>query len=774
MSSLNKSLSTRLSVYIVAIVTTLFAISFVVYFKFAEKTIKQAAYEKSELELEIITSTIDEKLGLIEQGIHDAIFYTEQSMGDYDAMVDVLYNLVACNPNVYGAALAFEPRYFPDRGEFFMPYVFRDEKEELQLKWHGGDEYNYHYMDWYLIPKLLNKPYWSEPYVDDVFMSTYTVPLRDRGGEIIGVITADVSLELLTELVVDLKPYENSYAVMISRNGYYLAHNDSSLVLNDTFFTHTQELGSNSSHEEIRDLGERMVAQQSGNTTITIGGKRHYAFYAPIKRAGWSIVAASQVRDVLSGLRSMAAGMVFVLISGLIVVFLFVWAVVKSVTWPLTKFTDTASVIAKGNFDAPLPEVDNRDEVYDLREAFVNMQHSLKNYIEELNSTTKARERIESELEIATTIQMGMLPTIFPPHPNLPDVDLFATLIPAKEVGGDLYDFFVSKGKLYFTVGDASGKGVPASLLMAVTSSLFRSVAAHIADPAQILYNINNSIAETNDANMFITLFVGELDLDSGEMIYASAGHNAPVLLRDGKASFIEVDPALPLGAMSDISYGTKRMTLTPADALLLYSDGLTEAENKAQDLYSDERLLEVVEGIGAGSKAVDILSRVKESVDTFVDGNEQSDDLTMLALKLKEKITARELTIKNDVAEISRLAEFVEMLGEERGFDPALTMNLNLALEEAVSNIILYAYPEKMGELITVKCVNVAGSLVFTISDSGVEFDPTTVEEADVTLSVEERGTGGLGIFLIRQIMDDVTYQRIENKNVLTIKKNL
>ncbi|MFI3333382.1 MAG: SpoIIE family protein phosphatase [Rikenellaceae bacterium] len=774
MKSIKKSLSTRLSVYIVSIVTTLFALSFAIYFLFAERTIKEDAYRQAELELDKITSTIDAKLALVEQSVHDAIFPIEQNMGDYDAMIESLHNMVSTNPIIYGASLAFEPNYFPDQGKFFMPYIYR-ESDKIQLIWQGNDDYNYHVMDWYIIPKLLNKSYWSEPYYDGVFMTTYTVPLRDEKENIIGVITADLSLELLTNLVVDMKPYKNSYAVMISRNGYYLAHNDSSLVLNDTFFTHTQELDSNSSHAEIRELGKQMKLLNSGNTTISINGNRHYAFYSPITRTGWSIVAASRVSDVLSDLRSMAVKVWSVLLLGLIVIFIFVWIVVRRITSPLKQFTKTASIVAQGEFNTPLPEIATRDEVYDLREAFINMQHSLKEYIEELHSTTKARERIESELEIATTIQMGMLPTIFPPHPNLPDVDLFAALIPAKEVGGDLYDFFVSGGKLYFTVGDASGKGVPASLLMAVTSSLFRSVAAHIGDPAKILYNINNSIAETNDANMFITLFVGELNLTTGELIYSSAGHNAPVLLRNGEATFIDVVPALPLGAMSDIEYSNHTMRLDSSDTLLLYSDGLTEAENREQELYSDERLLECMMAIAPQSSAATFIAEIKQSVDLFVGENEQSDDLTMLVLKPKERIEMkRELIIKNEISELNRLAEFIEMLGDERGFDPALTMNLNLALEEAISNIILYAYPEKMGELINIACVDIGGTLIFTISDSGVEFDPTQVEEADVTLSAEERGIGGLGIYLIRQIMDDVKYQRIENKNVLTIKKKL
>ncbi|MFI3315015.1 MAG: SpoIIE family protein phosphatase [Rikenellaceae bacterium] len=641
MNWLKKSLSNKLSLYIVTIVTLLFTLSFIIYYLFAERVIKEAAYKNSELELVQITSTIDTQLALVEQSIHCAIFSAKHSLDNHELMHEVILNIITTNPNIYGVGLSFEPWYFPDKGEFYTPYYFRDSSGKINFYANYYDDgYNDHIMEWYLIPKLLEQPYWSEPYFDDVLMITYSVPVYDNNNDLIGIIIADVSLELLTELVVDMKPYDNSYAVMISRNGYYLAHNNSSFVLNETFFTHTQVLDSNSSHAEIHQLGKEMISLNNGHTKILINGQSYYAFYAPVKRTGWSICTASLEGDILSGLHNVAKFVWSILLFGLVFIFLFVWLVVKKITSPLKSFTQTTAIIAQGNFDTPLPEISTKDEVYDLREAFVNMQKSLKEYIEELNETTKAKERIKSELEIATTIQMGMLPTIFPPHPNLPNVDLFATLIPAKEVGGDLYDFFERNEKLFFVVGDASGKGIPASLLMAITSSLFRSIAEQIDDPAKILQSINNSIAESNDANMFITLFVGELTLETGEIIYSSAGHNAPVLLRDGKATFIDVKPALPLGIMSSVKYSNQTMTLSSKDTLLLYSDGLTEAENQKQELYSDNRLLEQMEVIPAQNSATEFISALKESVDRFVGGNEQSDDLTMLVIKRKEKTT--------------------------------------------------------------------------------------------------------------------------------------
>ena len=215
-----------------------------------------------------------------------------------------------------------------------------------------------------------------------------------------------------------------------------------------------------------------------------------------------------------------------------------------------------------------------------LHDSFEHMQQSLVAYIDELKDTTAKKERIESELRIAREIQMGMVPKIFPAFPEREDVDLYAKLIPAKEVDGDLYDFFIEDNKLYFIVGDVSGKGVPASLVMAVTCRLFRTVASHFQKPSEIVTSLNDTLAENNESNMFCTFFLGILDLQTGYMQYCNAGHNAPVVMRaSGKTEFMEVVPNLPLGLFEGFPYDGQECTLMKGDSLFLYTDGVTEAE---------------------------------------------------------------------------------------------------------------------------------------------------------------------------------------------------
>jgi sigma-B regulation protein RsbU (phosphoserine phosphatase) len=264
------------------------------------------------------------------------------------------------------------------------------------------------------------------------------------------------------------------------------------------------------------------------------------------------------------------------------------------------------------------------------------MQQSLVTYMDELKQTTASKERIESELRIARDIQMGMVPKNFPPYPERNDVDLYAKLIPAKEVGGDLYDFFIKDEKFYFIVGDVSGKGVPASLVMAVTCRLFRTVATHFNTPAEIVTALNDTLADKNESNMFCTAFIGVLDLQTGFMQYCNAGHNAPVMMHgSGKMEYMNVQPNLPLGLFEGFPYTGQECTLTKGDSLFLYTDGVTEAESITKELYSEEHLLEFLAAYHQVEPAK-VVDEVHHDIERHATGAEQSDDITIMFINYK------------------------------------------------------------------------------------------------------------------------------------------
>lgn len=382
-----------------------------------------------------------------------------------------------------------------------------------------------------------------------------------------------------------------------------------------------------------------------------------------------------------------------------------------------------------------------------------------------LAAVSSQNERIENELTIARTIQMAMLPKVFPPFLDRLDMNVYGMVEPAKEIGGDLYDFYVRNDKLFFAIGDVSGKGIPAALVMAMTRSLFRSVTSYEERAEHIMMRLNDALTEQNDQNMFVTLFLGVLDLTTGKLNYCNAGHNAPILHQ----RFMDVKHNLPLGIQRDFAYEAQQIQMHYNDALFLYTDGLTEAENGKHEQYGEQQMLDKIIAL-VDSRPREVVEQMYADVKRFVDGAQQSDDLTMLCIRYQTPA----IVMRNDIQQIPTLAEWIDALGIPQN----LNMPINLALEEAVSNVMLYAYPGRDDGKVIVEFVRSkthdGERLLFTITDTGIPFDPTAQKEADITLSAEERSIGGLGIHLVRQIMDEVVYRREETRNILTLIKKL
>ena len=470
-----------------------------------------------------------------------------------------------------------------------------------------------------------------------------------------------------------------------------------------------------------------------------------------------------------------------VFVVGLSSLFVFcTWAIYKMVR-PLRQFADSAISIAGGNLDTPLPAIHSEDELLQLRNTFEYMQHSLKQHINDLQTTTASKERLQSELKIAHDIQMGMIPTTFPQRQ---DLDLYASMTPAKEVGGDLYDFIIEDEELFFIIGDVAGKGVPASLYMAVTRTLFRNLAGNYQSAANIVREMNHAIASTNDSFIFVTVFVGVLDMKTHHLTYCNAAHNAPVIITsEGKCRLLEVETNLPIGVEDRYNYGEQQVDFPPGSALLLYTDGLTEAMYFSNDgsrkLFGEDRVLHDVEKNSRAS-AIEVIDFLKQHVSVFADGTEQSDDLTMLFVRhgtAQEhgSTPSRRLIMKNEMTEVGRLRTFFFSVCREHGIDDETAKTLNLALEEWVANVIGYAYPKGMRGHVEVTADVSDDVLTLVIKDHGVAFDPTQHTEVDVDAGLDDRQIGGLGIHLVRTIMDTVSYERTaDGYNCLTLKKHL
>ena len=396
--------------------------------------------------------------------------------------------------------------------------------------------------------------------------------------------------------------------------------------------------------------------------------------------------------------------------------------------------------------------------------------HRLVRNLLKLNEIQIKEQHIEDELAIASTIQQALLPS-GKLNPSIHSIDINGLQIPAKFVGGDLYDYYVRDNKLLFCVGDVSGKGVPAALLMTISHSLFRTVSAREDHPEQIMETLNSSISDNNPDIMFITMFLGVMDLSTGIIRYCNAGHNPPIVIRNGQAELLSTEPSLLLGVEMNARYTANVLTLSPGDTLFLYTDGLTEAENIRKELFGERRALETAATSGTLT-ASEQMERMHQAVHTFVDGAEQSDDLTMLVIRFMGSDNT--LCMSNDIEELNKLEPFLNGIFERENLDMSMLPQIDLALEEAVTNIIMYAYPE--GEKGTAELtVEVAdGQISATLIDSGTPFNPLQQQEANLDVSLEERKIGGLGIHLIKEIMDEVDYAYEEGRNLLRMKKRL
>jgi len=776
-----RKLSIKVSLWVVFFAAIIFNVALGFLFYQAREAVREEAISKATQILKNTSIRVESILNRVEVASNMTMWLVQRHPDRADSMFVYSRGMLLNNPDFYNCSIAFEPYYFKDKGRYFSAYT-KYIGDSIRTIQGGNDNYQYFYMDWYLMAKLLDKPSWTEPYMDiDVATNTsemvtsYCQPLKNHQGEVIGVINTSLSLNWLSHTISAVKPFPNSYSIMIGRGGTYFVHPDSTKITRQTIFTQTLE------HPDtaLTALGHAMQRGEEGLKQMNIDGKDCYVFYKPLGQTGCSMAVVCPESDIFHGfdrLRNSVRAIVFV---GLFLMLFFFIRVITSELQPLRRLAEEAETIASGQFDTQLPELQRIDEIGQLSQSFGNMQQSLVKYIEELKDTTIQKASIERDLSIASDIQMGMLPVKFPTKEDRDDVQLYASLTPAKAVGGDLFDFYFRDEKLFFCIGDVSGKGVPASLFMAVTRSIFRTVSVHESMPDRIVTIMNRTIADMNKTNMFVTLFVGVLDLPTGRLHYCNAGHDAPLLVGAGVGE-LSCDTNIPVGFMPQWKYTLQEAHIFTGTTIFLFTDGLTEAEDINHAQFQMERVNEVAGQALAQQmqEPKELIGSMTEAVHQFVGDAEQSDDLTMMAIqyiKQQHDVKFRKsIVLPNDVKEVSKLTAFVEEVCEAMGFDGALTAQLTLAIEEAVVNVMKYAYPPQKRGDVTIEAQSNDLRLKFTIIDSGMPFDPTVRAEVDTTLSAEDRPIGGLGIHLVRKIMDSINYERVDSLNVLTLRKKL
>jgi len=388
---------------------------------------------------------------------------------------------------------------------------------------------------------------------------------------------------------------------------------------------------------------------------------------------------------------------------------------------------------------------------------------------------SEQKVRMEDELSIGREIQMSMLPLVFPPFPDYTEFSIYASVEPAREVGGDFYDFFfIDDENFCVCIGDVSGKGVPSALFMAVTKTLIKSRATDDFSTASILTHVNTELSLDNKSCMFVTIFLGILNIRTGRLTYSNAGHNPPYVRRmDGTLQRLDSRHGPVIGAVSGMTYGEEATVLSHGDLLYMYTDGVTEEMNADDELFSEQRLAELLT-----SKEVDSVEAAVRGTISAVQGfqgeTEQSDDITVLALRFQvdpaSEPAALHMVIKNELSEIENVNARFEKFARDNNLAAVIGQKMGIAFDDLLNNVISYAFRDDGRHEVDIKAELVGGRLTITISDDGVPFNPLGVQAPDTRLSVDERELGGLGIHLVRNLVDHISYQRRINRNVLSV----
>lgn len=632
------SISFRINSRVLFVTLTLFLFILTFYYYYSRYVIRNSAREYAIQLAENIEGKIENKLQSLEQIPQMISLMMEKDVIDKDSLSNFLLTVLQENDELCGSAIAFEPSFYPEKGIYFSPYAYRN-SEGIHSMMLGGSDYEYFYMDWYQIPKMLQEPYWSEPYFDEggggFLMSTYSVPFyknTEEGRIFAGIATIDIALYHLTDMVSNIKIFETGYAFMLSRNGWVLAHPDSTQIMNESVFSTSEAWGDPILREIGRDL-------QKGNSKFRDYNLRNknkrWIYYTPLESGQYSVAVVYPDEEIYASLNRMTLIMILQILVGIILLVFLTIKIVNKIASPLVQFAQASKDIAGGNFNVKLPIIKTEDEMLELHNAFSYMQKKLHEYVDNLIKTTAAKENIESQLRIASEIQMSMIPKDNSIKFDNITFDISGFMNPAKEVGGDLYNFFmIDNDHLGFTIGDVSGKGVPAALFMSMTNILIKSIAMSGSSPAEVLFKANNGLCNDNVQCMFVTLLFGKLNIRTGEVQYSNAGHNPFILIgKDGIPKYHKIEPGIVLAAFEDYVFVNETLTLDKGDTIFMYTDGVTEAMNWEQKLYGEERLLNVITEYRK-ENIKDIISKTLDGVAVFVDGTEQSDDITLLVLR--------------------------------------------------------------------------------------------------------------------------------------------
>jgi sigma-B regulation protein RsbU (phosphoserine phosphatase) len=759
-----------------------YVLIFAVAFSFSSKIIQS----KVEAIGENVVTAVANKVDIITEDVANITEITEfflQQKIDYNLIPGLLKTILTVHSNIFGISMSFEPYSALPHQKYFSPYCLRM-KDKVDCVMLGGDAYDYFEMGWYKHSKDTGKASWTEAYTDPqisgaTYIISHSAPIYQKDGEkevFRGIVSADISVEWLQQTISEAVKVYGGYAFVVSGEGNLLTFPQKEFKDNISIRSIARE----KNDEKFISIADEIVAGRRGASRIIdpLSGKRAWIFYRPVGVNNWSAGVVFIQDELLADIISIEKMIIITSIFGLILLVTTTIVLSKRITKPLIMLSTAARRIARGEMDAAVPSLGRKDEVGTLAGSFNLMQTELKKYISKLTISVAKQERIENELKIAHDIQQGIVPTKFHAFGKSFNVTAFGTLQPALEVGGDLFDTFeIDEKRTLFVVGDVSDKGVHAALMMAVVSTILRSVTKHLKNPDDIMRILNREIIKRNNKSMFVTLFCAILNNDTGVFRFSNAGHPPPILVRKNcDPSLIIGNAGMPLGVKPDAEFSWQIIELSDDDKVVIYTDGVTEAANISEEFFGEERLLSSIKQNSSLPPRI-IVQDVIVELKKYSANRPPSDDIAMLAFSFKApspdgKPGNKEIEILNRPEEIERMSLEIGKFATDFGASPEEVLEMQLAAEEIVINIINFAHEDALNHTIYLSLKTADRKISITIIDDGSPFDPTKAVSPDIEAPLEKRDIGGLGIFLGKKMTGDVAYERVGSFNRLTLSK--
>ena len=729
--------------------------------------------------IEVLRDEIDDDIVKIENNSKDlaligSLFHKtdKNSTLTEEVIKKIFYNY----PESLGGGIWFEPYVVDNTQKRFCFYAFRNEKGEVVIdKSFNSEEYNYLNQGWYrqIFSQIKNKKVdvaWSLPYYENqgsrTLMITAGSGIYDTSGNLIGISTVDWQISSIEEQIKNMKFVLKVSPQSSFSSGKYIKHQfalfanktDNYVIISTDPYL-DDELLVGKSLENIPWYNDNLIHEWF----LTYHG-RMYVPYVKNFSNGMLLIFCIPRTEMFYALAHMLRIMVAILMFlGILIPSLLYLSLNRYVMKPINILIDIAHKIGKGE-DVDI-KIEKPAEFAQLASTYDKMTRDIK-------TITLERAKINSELSIAKSIQASSLPSVFPPFPDRPEFDIYASMQPAKEVGGDFYDFFfINKNKFMFLIADVSGKGVPAALFMMTVKTLINNVSQMGYGPKDLIELINKKICDSNELGFFVTMLAGIVDVKTGDLSLINCGHNLPLIKRqDGNYEYLNLSPNIALGVFDASEFEIYETKLNPGDIIYAYTDGVTESVNSDNEIYGEQRLLETLNSI-QDTNVVFVAHGVKASVKEYAASSDQSDDITMLIFKYngkkENKIKTFEQTASQD--NYKDFYKWLHKACDEFGADDNLKNKLDMCAEEIYANISFYAYPDKTGN-IKASIQKLDNRIILEFRDSGVEYNPLEKRDPDINLPPEERPVGGLGIFMVKEMTDEIYYKRADGKNILTM----